>query len=60
MRGIYWPPSDEGGGFCEAKDGGRERVFVRKSQRNYAKNFLSLTAYGGAPSSEGAQDDKSQ
>ena len=23
--GFFEPPSDEGGGFCEAKDGGREQ-----------------------------------
>jgi hypothetical protein len=23
---VVLPPSDEGGGFCEAKDGGREKL----------------------------------
>ena len=33
MTGLYtnyiWPPSDEGGGFCEAKDGGRENALMK-------------------------------
>ena len=27
------PPSDEGGGFCEAKDGGRDNYPSAKNQR---------------------------
>ena len=38
-RGSALPPSDEGGGFCEAKDGGRENVggfliFLSPSQKS--------------------------
>ena len=33
MTGLYtnyiWPPSDVGGGFCEAKDGGRENALMK-------------------------------
>ena len=33
MTGLYTnyilPPSDEGGGFCEAKDGGRENALIK-------------------------------
>ncbi len=30
MKWHLAPPSDEGGGFCEAKDGGREKIYYRK------------------------------
>ena len=45
MQRALKPPSDEGGGFCEAKGGGRDKIFSPpvKNQR-----FLP------APSSEGA------
>jgi len=49
------PPSDEGGGFCEAKDGGREQ------KRSKFKTFLSLSHLAvTAPSSEGAYICKNQ
>ncbi len=44
------PPSDEGGGFCVAKDEGREKSSKLKA-------FLSLSHLTvTAPSSEGAED----
>ena len=45
-----FPPSDEGGGFCEAKDGGRDNIFRKQIV------FLSPSRDDAttAPSSEGA------
>ena len=44
------PPSDEGGGFCAAKDGGREQ------ESSKYKAYLSLSHLTAtAPSSEGAK-----
>ena len=46
------PPSDEGGGFCEAKDGGREKL------KQNIKPTVSLPQFrlrSTAPSSEGAK-----
>ena len=48
--GFVMPPSDEGGGFCEAKDGGREY----KSPTNLIIS-LPQSASLTAPSSEGAE-----
>ena len=55
MQILRTPPSDEGGGFCEAKDGGRERQKLYKS--TYLRKInLSLSVHDTAPSSEGAFD----
>ena len=36
---IHLPPSDEGGGFCEAKDGGRElhkALYINEHTQNHS------------------------
>ena len=43
----FQPPSDKGGGFCEAKDGGREKQF-HKEMYYYAKSSL-LQSCGQLP-----------
>ena len=45
---IIMPPSDEGGGFCVAKDGGRDRFIVYLISP-------SVSLCSTAPSSEGAE-----
>ena len=47
------PPSDEGGGFCEAKDGGREQCNLYKTMV-LRKIILSFSRYATASSSEEA------
>ena len=44
FAGSQSPPSDEGGGFCEAKDGGREVLKSLTYQRTYAKTFSPSVA----------------
>lgn len=51
----HQPPSDEGGRFCEAKDGGRGMGDTPCKSSILRKISLSLRVYDPAPSSEGAQ-----
>ena len=48
------PPSDEGGGICEANGGGREQCKALKHNGFSKCNRLSLSHFVTAPSSEGA------
>ena len=51
----FLPPSDEGGGFCKVKDGGREIAVRLMLFRSFAKSF-SPSVLRTASSSEEAKE----